>query len=69
MRDKAWELHNKGWEYTKIYHYLVENNFKVGKSMTTIYSMIKKRMKREKLSNQAIVEERFKDFKIEFFAA
>ena len=67
VRDKVWELHNKGWGYTKIYHYLVENNFKVGKSITTIYSIIKKRMKREKVLNQPIVEERFKDFKIEFF--
>ena len=22
VRDKVWELHNKGWGYTKIHHYL-----------------------------------------------
>ena len=67
VRDKVWELHNKGWGYTKIHHYLVENNFKIGKNRTTTYSMIKKRMKREKVLNQPIVEKGFKDFKIEFF--
>ena len=68
IRDKVWELHNKGWGYTKIHHYLVENNFKVGKSRTTIHSMIQKRIKREKVLNQPIVEEGFKDFRLEVFS-
>ena len=46
MRDKVWELHNKGWGYTKIHRYLLENNFEVGKNRTCVHTMSKKRKER-----------------------
>ena len=46
IQDKVWELHNKGWGYTKIHHYLVDNNYEVGKSRTVVDSMIKNMKKR-----------------------
>lgn len=45
IRDKVWELYNKGWRYTKIHRYLIDNNYDIGKSRTTVNSMIKKRIK------------------------
>jgi len=44
-------LHNKGWGYTKIHRYLLKNGFEIGKSRTTVDSIIKK-MKREMSSFQ-----------------
>ena len=35
------KLHNKGWGYTKIHHHLIKNGFKIGKSRTTVDSIIK----------------------------
>jgi len=65
IRDKVWELHNKGWGYTKIHHYLVDNNYEVGKSRTVVDSMIKKRIKRERTLNQPIIIDKFVDFRME----
>jgi len=65
--EKVWELHNKGWGYTKIHHYLVLNDYEVGKSRTTIDSMIKKRIKREMFLNQQITDKGYSDFRLEVF--
>ena len=65
IQDKVWELHNKGWGYTKIHHYLVDNNYEVGKSRTVVDSMIKKRIKKERILNQPIIIDRFVDFRME----
>ena len=46
--NKVWELHNEGWGYTKIHRYLGENNFKVDRSKTIIYSMIKKELNKKR---------------------
>ena len=67
VQDKVWELHNLGWGYTKIHHYLVENGYEIGKSRTTVDSMIKKRTKREKILNQSIITNDFDNFKLEVF--
>jgi hypothetical protein len=65
IQDKVWELHNKGWGYTKIHHYLVDNGYEVGKSRTVVDSMIKKRIKRERTLNQPIIIDKFVDFRME----
>ena len=50
------ELHNKGWGYTKIHRYLVKNGFEIGKSRTTVDSIIKKIKKREEFLSQTIID-------------
>ena len=67
VRDKVWELHKKGWGYTKIHHYLVDNNYDIGKSRTTVDSMIKKRSKREQFFNQEIKLDTYVDFGLEAY--
>jgi len=67
IREKVWELYNKGWGYTKIHHYLVRNNYEVGKSRTVVKSMLNKRIKRERFLNQPIIENGYSDFRIEVF--
>jgi len=49
-------LHNKGWGYTKIHRYLVKNGFKIGKSRTTVDSIIKKIKKRKEVLSQPIID-------------
>ena len=52
VRDKVWELHNKGWGYTKIHTYLLKSGFEIGKSRTCVDSIIKKINKRKRVLNQ-----------------
>ena len=59
------KLHNEGWGYTKIHHHLIKNGFKIGKSRTTVDSIIKKRLKREEFLNQKVTED-YVNFDIEF---
>ena len=68
IQEKVWELYNDGWGYTKIHTYLIENGYKIGKSRTCVDSMIKKRTKRELILNQPIVQDGFKDFRLEVFS-
>ncbi len=49
-------LHNKGWGYTKIHRHLIKNEFEIGKSRTTVDSIIKKIKKREKFLSQPITD-------------
>ena len=56
IRDKVWELHNKGWGYTKIHRHLIENGFEIGKSRTTVDSIIKKIKKWEEFLSQTIID-------------
>jgi hypothetical protein len=44
---------------------LVKKGFKIGKSPSTIDSIIKKRTKREEFLNQPVIEE-YRNFDIEF---
>ena len=55
-QDKVIELHNQGWGYTKIHRYLVDNGFEIGKSRTTVDSMIKKIKKRDEFFSQPIID-------------
>ena len=59
------KLHNEGWGYTKIHKYLRENGYKIGKSRTTVDSIIKKIKKRQDFINQSIYESGFQDFRVE----
>ena len=65
IRDMVWKLHNKGWGYTKIHHYLVDNGYEVGKSRTVVDSMIKKRTKRELILNQPTIVNKYVGFRFE----
>ena len=58
-------LHNKGWGYTKIHRHLLQNGFEIGKSRTTVDSIIKKIKKREAFLNQPITNE-YRNYDIEF---
>ena len=49
-------LHNKGWGYTKIHHHLIKNGFEIGKSRTTVDSIIKKVKKREEFLSQPVID-------------
>ena len=56
LHNEIMILHNKGWGYTKIHRYLVKNGFEIGKSRTTVDSIIKKIKKREKFLSQPIID-------------
>ena len=55
-QDKVRELHNQGLGYTKIHQYLVKNGYKIGKSRTTVDSMIKKMKNRDEFFSQPIFD-------------
>ena len=50
------KLHNKEWVCTKIHLHLIENGFEIGKSRTTVDSIIKKIKKREEFLSQTIID-------------
>ena len=56
LHKEIMKLHDKGWGYTKIHRYLIKNGFKIGKSRTTVDSIIKKIKKREKFLSQPIID-------------
>ena len=56
LHEEIMRLHNKGWGYTKIHRHLVKNGFKIGKSRTTVDSIIKKIKKREEFLSQPIID-------------
>jgi len=58
------KLHNKGWGYTKIHHHLIKNGFEIGKSRTTVDSIIKKIKKREEFLSQPIID-KIGNFRVE----
>ena len=66
LHTEIMKLHNKGWGYTKIHHHLLENGFKIGKSRTTVDSIIKKRIERDEFLNQPVIEG-YKGFDILFY--
>jgi len=67
VRDKVWELHKKGWGYTKIHKYLINNGYEIGKSRTTVDGMIKKMKKREYILGLQDQIRKYEDFKIQYF--
>ena len=56
VHKEIMKLHYKGWGYTKIHHHLIENGFEIGKSRTTVDSIIKKIKKREEFLSQTIIK-------------
>ena len=56
IQGKVWELHKSGWGYTKIHQYLTKNGYEIGKSRTTVDSMIKKIKKRDEFFSQPILD-------------
>ena len=56
VHDEIMRLHNKGWGYTKIHRHLLQNGFEIGKSRTTVDSIIKKIKKREEFLSQPIID-------------
>ena len=55
-QDKVTELRNQGWGYKKIHRYLLKKGFKIGKSRTTMDSIIKKIKKQEEFLSQTIID-------------
>ena len=52
--------------YRKIHKELIKKGFKIGKSPSTVHSIIKKMEKRDEFLNQPVVEG-YKDFDILFY--
>ena len=65
LHKEIMKLHNKGWGYTKIHTYLRQNDFKVGKSRTTVHSIIKKMEKRDEFYHQPIMDG-YGNFRVEW---
>jgi len=57
IQDIVMKLYNKDWGYTKIHRYLIKNGFEIGKSRTTVNSIIQKINKREEFLSQTIISE------------
>ena len=65
LQKEIFRLKEQGLGYKRIHRKLVENGWKVGKSPNTIDSIIKKRMKRDEILNQPVIEE-YRNFDIQF---
>jgi len=65
LHTEIFNLHKQGIGYRRIHRILVKKGFKIGKSPSTIDSIIKKRTKREQFLNQPVIEE-YRNFDIEF---
>ena len=59
-------LQKKGLSYRKIHKELIKKGFKIGKSPSTVHSIIKKREKRDNFLNKTVVEG-YTDFDILFY--
>ena len=57
LHNEIFNLYNQGFGYKRIHRKFVENGWKVGKSPNTIDYIIKKRLKRNEILNQPVVEE------------
>jgi len=66
LHKEILRLQDKGLSYRKIHKELIKNGFKIGKSPSTVHSIIKKREKRDKFLNQTGVEG-YTDFDILFY--
>ena len=66
LQDEITKLHNKGWGYTKIHTHLRKNGFKIGKSRTTVDSIIKKMKRRDEFYQQPIMDG-IGNFRVEWF--
>ena len=66
LHNEIMRLHNKGWGYTKIHRHLLKIGYEIGKSRTTVDSIIKKIKKREEFLSQTIID-RIENIFIRFF--
>ena len=64
LHNTIMKLHNEGWGYTKIHKYLRENGFEIGKSRSTVHTMIK-RIKKRKRYLTIKDKGRFEGFRVE----
>ena len=55
LHNEIQKLHELGWGYTKIHRHLRENGFKIGKSRTTVDSILKKMKKETGMDDQTII--------------
>ena len=67
LHKEIMKLHELGWGYTKIHRHLRENGFQIGKSRTTVDSIIKKIKKRNEFLNRPIYKCGFQDFRVKVF--
>ena len=56
LHNEINKLHQKGWGFIKIHAHIIKNGFKIGKSRTTVDSIIKKMRKREEFYSQPILD-------------
>ena len=56
LHNEIIKLHEQGWGYTKIHRHLREKGFKIGKSRTTVDSILKKMKKRHEYLSQPIID-------------
>ena len=56
LHKEIMKLNDKGWGYTKIHRYLLKNGYEIGKSRTTVDSIIKKIIKRKEFLSQPIID-------------
>ena len=57
IHNRIKELRSEGLGYRKIHKVLISEKFKIGKSPTTVDSMIKKMDRRDRILNQKVVVE------------
>ena len=55
-QNKIRELNNQGLGYTKIHQYLVKNDYDIGKSKTTVDSIIKRMKKKDEFFSKPILD-------------
>ena len=66
LHKEIFRLKSLGLGYRKIHKKLVEKGYKIGKSPSTVNSIIEKRLKRDKFLNTKVFEE-YRDFRIHFY--
>jgi hypothetical protein len=66
LHKVIFKLYKQSLGYKKIHKKLVEKGFKIGKSPSTVDSIIKKRIKREEFLKRPVFEE-YRSFDIEFY--
>ena len=65
LHKQIMKLNIKRWGYTKIHTYLRKNGYKIGKSRTTVHSIVKKMEKRDEFYHQPIMDG-YGNFRVEW---
>ena len=66
LHEEIFRLKSLALGYRKIHKKLVKKGYKIGKSPSTVNSIIEKRLKRDKFLNMKVFEE-YRDFRIHFY--